>query len=1562
VTTFTINVAAAPDTTRPTPVISYVGASLTNQSTFDVEVDFREPMAAGTFTLSDFTVSKGTTSNLRDLGNGKFAIAYTTAGEGAVTFAVAANVATDLAGNQNLAATSVTRTIDTTGFLPTLSTTTAALSNVTSFVVTIAFGEPVFGFTLADLSVLGGTASNLITANAATGSYTATITPTADGTVTVLLPAGLVTDSAENGNSAAVPLIRTIDRNSPSVSLTTNEPERTNRTTFDVFAQFSESVSGLTKAGLNISGGTASDPVLVSQNLYRFTITASVGAVQMQVVASAANDLAGNASLASSPLTITVDPAVVLTPTVSSTSATILSVATFNAAVNFGTQVNGFTLNDIVVVNGVASNLTVVDVATGRYAFTVNATTDGQVSVLLPAGIASDSSGNANSASNTLARIVDRVAPQPTLSVNVPSITNQSNFVLRVEFGEEVTGFELNDVVASGATLSALQHLGGGRYTMNVTAINGPVSFNLPAGIANDLAGNANVAATQVNLKVDTSSPLPALTTTAPSLINAASFTVAANFGERVLGFELSDLLLINGVASNLVEVNQAAGSYTFVVTPVADGVASVLIPAGAAADQAGNLTRVSSLLSRTFDRVAPVPVLTTTEPSRTNKTSFEVITNFGETVTGLTKSDFQVAGATISDPLDLGGGRYAVTVSGASGTVELQLLAGAAQDSSGNSSVASAKLTITVDSAALVPVISSSSPSLLNVNSFDVTVLFGKEVTGLTASKITVLGGSLSNLVEADRASGRYTFNVLAAADGSVTVLVPAGVVTDLAGNTNAASNNLPRTIDRIKPQPTFSVPFASVTNQSTFDVTVDFNESVTGFELTDLIVSGVTLSNLRLLNGGRYLVTATASNGPISISLPAATATDLAGNTSEAATTLSRTVDLTAVTVTLTTTIASLSNASSFVVAIDFAESVNGFTISDVTVLNGGASNLITTDVATGKYSVTVTPAADGSVTVLLPANSVSDNAGNGNAAAIPLMRSIDRVVPRAVLSTSEPERTNKTVFEVFADFGEAITGFTRGDIVSSGASVSDPRLLSAGRYAFTVTATASEAAISLPAAAVVDAAGNASLASNILSRSIDTTRTLPVLSSATTSTSNVDSFLVAIDFEKQVVGFTESSMFVVGGSLSEFTVFDDASGKYSVRVTPSADGVVTLLLPASAATDLVGNGNLAAAPLVRTIDRVAPVLTLSSTQSSPSLNTTFEVIVQSTKAITGLSAASFNVSGGSIGEPVSLGSERYSVMVTAAGGMFELSVNPGAVSDSAGNVNVGSNVLQIDVAPRSPILAPKVTGEAIDLTSMSDTELLDVETIDLRGFGDNVLTLDSDKIRTLFADASVTIYADPGDTIAFDGDWQFVGIELVDGAIHRIFTKAGASIFVNGPLDYTNPQNRFDVDASGEVVALDGLLVLTTIRNKRLASANGSFLPMTTENLSQYRFVDVSRDNLVTPLDALLVLNEVRRQGREGSGGAGEQVVVVPMQNAPLIAMATSSSSTRTEDRDSTSAELVIIGDASQNPAKTISYGPQQWRVNTTRISDDEHGEQNDRMSLIDEAFADPLLLNW
>jgi len=847
--------------------------------------------------------------------------------------------------------------------------------------------------------------------------------------------------------------------------------------------------------------------------------------------------------------------------------------------------------------------------------------------------------------------------------------------------------------------------------------------------------------------------------------------------------------------------------------------------------------------------------------------------------------------------------------------------------------------------------VLSSTSSAVLNTNTFNVAVDFGKSVDSFTAANITLSGGTASNIVPVDAAAGKYSFTVTATSDGSVAVLVAAGVVRDTAGNGNSASNSLIRIVDRVAPRPTLTANVPALTNQANFVLSINFGKEVTGFTVSDVVTTGAALNNLQPLGGGRFTLTATSTGGPATFNIPAAAANDLAGNASLAATALAVTVDLTAPLPSLTTTAPPLSKAASFTVAANFGEEVVGFALSDLLLINGVASALTAVNQATGSFNFIVTPTADGLTSVLVPAGAGSDKAGNLSQASSLLSRTFDRQAPVPVLTTSEPERTNQTTFEVIANFGEPVTGLTKSDFQVTGATISDPLDLGNGRYAVTLSGASGVVELQLAAGAVMDVAGNSSSVSNRLSRTIDISRILPLLTTSVPPLTSADSFVVAIDFTQPVIGFTANHLFVLGGSVSDLAVVDAATGKYSVKVTPASDGVVTLLLPANASTDLVGNGNLAAAPLVRTIDRVAPVVSLSSDQTSPTLETTFDVIVHSSKPISNLTSASFTVSGGSIGQPVPMSDGRYRVPVSAVGGLFELSVQVGAVSDSAGNTNAASNVLSIEVTPRSRVIIPQQPSGTIDLSTLGEQDLTGAETIDLRGQGDNLLTLDSAKIASFFTDSAAIIYADPGDTVAFAGQWTFDAVLLVDGQIHRVFSQAGATVKLQGPYDFSNPINRFDVDASGDVAALDALNILNAIRAKLLTDANGAFLPLTTETLASFRFLDVDQNNQLAPLDALLVLIEMSRSNRGLSSGEGEQV-----EFAPLMMIDQASENEERSEQDA----IRIVNDSGGR----LMWTEADEAVEAQSVNSVGAGHSSVRVNeaemLVDAAFADPLLL--
>lgn len=89
----------------------------------------------------------------------------------------------------------------------------------------------------------------------------------------------------------------------------------------------------------------------------------------------------------------------------------------------------------------------------------------------------------------------------------------------------------------------------------------------------------------------------------------------------------------------------------------------------------------------------------------------------------------------------------------------------------------------------------------------------------------------------------------------------------------------------------------------------------------------------------------------------------------------------DTTAPTITLATPSTSVSVP--FTVTITPSESITGLTLSDLTITNGTASNLVGPN-GSGNYTITITPTAPGTVTVQIPAGSVLDGGSNINTIA--------------------------------------------------------------------------------------------------------------------------------------------------------------------------------------------------------------------------------------------------------------------------------------------------------------------------------------------------------------------------------------------------------------------------------------------------------------------------------------------------------------------------------------------------------------------------------------------------
>ncbi|WP_415839281.1 beta strand repeat-containing protein, partial [Nocardioides zeicaulis] len=307
--------------------------------------------------------------------------------------------AVDNAGNAETAHTSIAAQVDTTRPTVTLSAPTGPVGG--PFTVTATFSEAVTGLDASDFTIGNGTAGTLTGSGA---TYTLSVTPATDGTVTVDLPAGSATDAATNTNTAAAQLTRTADLTRPSVTL--SAPAGPSNGPFTVTATFSEAVTGLDASDFAIGNGTAGT-LTGSGATYTLPVTpATDGTVTVDLPAGSATDTTANPNTAATQLTRTADltrPSVTLSAPAGPVGGPFTVTATFSEAVT------GLDASDFAIGNGTAGTLTG---SGATYTLPVTPATDDTVTIDLPAGSATDTAANPNTAATQLTRTV----AQPTFS------------------------------------------------------------------------------------------------------------------------------------------------------------------------------------------------------------------------------------------------------------------------------------------------------------------------------------------------------------------------------------------------------------------------------------------------------------------------------------------------------------------------------------------------------------------------------------------------------------------------------------------------------------------------------------------------------------------------------------------------------------------------------------------------------------------------------------------------------------------------------------------------------------------------------------------------------------------------------------------------------------------------------------------------------------------------------------------------------------------------------------------------------------------------------------------
>ncbi len=455
-----------------------------------------------------------------------------------------------------------------------------------------------------------------------------------------------------------------------------------------------------------------------------------------------------------------------------------------------------------------------------------------------------------------------------------------------------------------------------------------------------------------------------------------------------------------------------------------------------------------------------------------------------------------------------------------------------------------------------------------------------------------------------------------------------------------------------------------------------------ITGTAEADSIVeiSGGASVASTTATGGNYDIEVTLTPNALNNLSVTATDTAVPSNTSGSAV-VAITADNISPVVVLSSSAPSGTNTVIPVTA-SFSEAVSGFSLGDISVGNGTASNLVSVNGAV--YTFDVTPSADGPVTVDVASASAQDVAGNGNTSAVQLGRIYDHTPPTVVSLSFTPNSGHRKIGDtVTLNITADAPGYTEGAITINGIAVTDFASAGGNNYTalYTVVSGDTDRPIhTVPASVILtDATGNSNVAhTTIVANSLSVDAHAPILLSAqTTSTTTID-----LSFSEVLNGATVNSTgtdFTVAG----FTISHAAkiaTSSVIVRLTvstPFATNAVPNVSYVGSVKDSAGNMAPNAGPITPT-DGVLPILSsvaVASNNASSTLAKVGDTVTTSFTASESVGTPTATISGHTAtisGGPTNW-SASYAMVSGDAEGAVSFTVN---FTDLSGNVGAPVN----------------------------------------------------------------------------------------------------------------------------------------------------------------------------------------------------------------------------------------------------------------------------------------------
>jgi hypothetical protein len=1360
------NKAIVVDGVVPTLAITSDKTALKAGDTATITFTFSEDPGA-TFAWNgssgDVAVSGGTLSAISGSGLTRTAVFTPTASinSGAASISVAAGAYNDAAGNNNtVGSNGPAISYDTLRPTVTITSDQSTLKAGETAAITFTFSEdPGATFTwngsVGDVSVNNGTLSAI----SGTGLIrTATFTPTANtnsGTGSVSVGMGSFADAAGNINTSAgaSPSI-TYDTKAPTLTVTSDKPALKVGETATITFTFSEDPGASfgwdgSSGDVSVSGGTLS--AISGSGLTRtatFTPTAGTDSSTATISVTGAGyaDAAGNTG-ANANVSFTYDTLAPNNPSApvllaaddkgdsSSDGITNKGTLQFSGTADAGATVRLYDTDGATIVGSGSAD------GSGNWSF--NATLASGTHTVK--AVAFDAAGNASGIVTGPVVVVDTTPPTVAITSNASTLKAGDTATITFTFSEDPGASfswdgSTGSITVSGGTLSAISGTGATRtatFTPAADTDAGSAHISVASAAYHDVAGNDGAASNNLAIGYDTLAPA------APGTPNLAagddsgasdtddltndtttSFSGSADNGATVR--------LYDG-ASEIGHATASGGAYTIPVSGLSEGSHTLT---AVAYDAAGNASAASSALVVTVDRTpSTTTVAGATLSQDSGASATDMVTKVAaQTISGTLSANL-AAGEQVMVSLDNGASWNPATTSAGSnawalaatlagsGTLKVKVVDAAGNDGAVYSHAYT--LDTTAPAAPSTPDLDAGSDSGVsdtdNITGVTLPSFSGTADVGATVTLFDG-GNEIGSVVATD---GTWHITTGGAWAMNQRTHYITAVATDLAGN---ASGSSALEVQVFTNAPTTTV--ASMALSSDSGVAGDFVTNA-----ASQTVSGTLSANLASgervqvsLNGGASWTDAASAVGQSTWSLPVTLAAgshdiqvrviDAIDNFS-AALTQAYTLDAVKPTVAITSDVAQLKAGDTATITFTFSEDPGtSFDFSDIVVGNGTLSALSGSG-ATRTAVFTPTAGVDGgTASIGIAAGAYHDLAGNDglagatpsltfdtHAPAAPSAPDLDHGSDSGALDTDNLTSTASQLFTGTAEAGATVRLYDTDGTTEIGHAT-------ATGGTWNITATLLDGGHTVTAKAF-DAAGNASVASNPLTVTIDSAKpaamAAPALAAGSDSAA-LDDGLTKVarpTFKGNAEAYAQVTLY--DGAAVLGTASANASGAW--EFTPAANLADRAYVISARQVDLAGNQSDAGAVFNLTVDTVAP-----AAPAAPSLNAASDtdtrgdgvtennlpVIEGTALANTLVTLYDIAASGKvTIGSAMADGAGKWSIATAGLSiGTHSLTATQ---SDAAGNESVHSApfALRID-AP--PVLVNLIDGVAVDIQPVS------------------------------------------------------------------------------------------------------------------------------------------------------------------------------------------------------------------------------------------------------------------